>query len=71
MSLVRDDVLPTELAARLPGTTGAQRHSLCTCLDKGWQAVDVGRAGEVNIVRGEGLAAEHGYIRTDGTYRPA
>lgn len=56
---------------RLPGITGAQRHSLCTYLDKGWQAVDVGRAGEVNITRGEGLTAEHGYIRIDGVYRPA
>jgi hypothetical protein len=69
--LILRDVLPAELEARLPAITGAQRRSLCTYLEKGWQAVDVGRAGEVNITRGEGLAAEHGYLRIDGVYRPA
>jgi hypothetical protein len=59
------DALPTEVEARLPGITGAQRHSLYTYLEKGWQAVDLGMADEVNIRRGEGLAAEHGYLRTD------
>ncbi|WP_338924548.1 hypothetical protein V0M98_33575 (plasmid) [Pseudomonas silesiensis] len=71
MTIVSNDMLPKELEARLPGITWAQRHSLCTYLEKGWQAVDVGRAGEVNITRGDGLAAEHGYLRVDGIYRPA
>jgi hypothetical protein len=59
------------MEARLPGISGAQRHTLCTYLESGWKVVDVGRAGEVNITRGDGLAAEQGYIRGDGTYRPA
>jgi hypothetical protein len=65
------DALPADVEVRLPGITGAQRHSLCTYLESGWLAVDVGLAGEVNISRGEGLAAERGYLRVDGIYRPA
>lgn len=59
------------IAAKYPTLEPAQARSLGTYIGKGWAFVDIGRADEVNIVRGEGLAAERGYLRVDGVFRPA
>lgn len=48
-----------------------QQRSLATWLHNGWSFVSIGHNGEVNVERGEGLATERGYIRTDGIFRPA
>lgn len=59
------------IAEKWPTLEPAQARSLGTYIGKGWAFVDIGRADEVNIVRGEGLGAERGYLRVDGIYRPA
>lgn len=59
------------IAKKWPTLEPAQARSLGTYIGNGWVFVDIGRAGEVNIVRGEGLKADYGYLRVDGVYRPA
>lgn len=59
------------VAQHWPALPASQQRSLATWIHAGWAVADIGRDGEVNLIRGNGMAAERGYIRADGVFRPA
>ncbi len=54
------------VAKTWPDLPRQQQRSLATWLHNGWEFVNIGKDGEVNLQRGN----ERGYIRADGVYRP-
>lgn len=71
MPLPSDTDFDAYVAEHWPDLPLQQQRSVATWLHDGWSVAGIGRHGEVNLIRGAGVMAEHGYIRPDGVYRPA
>lgn len=70
MPLPSDIDVDAYVAEQWPELPAQQQRSVATWLHNGWSFTDIGRHGEVNLTRGDGLMAERGYIRPDGVFRP-